>query len=614
MKKTALGIVAMLLFAGAAVAAPVSEATAAHVAINFWNTYRPQEVKPVTTLQTISFPELQNMFVFANDTVGFVVVAANDRVRPVLGYSFDSPFPTRQLNPELRYWLSIYENQIAYAATIDGAADPRWNTLLTSEPPAEPLSLSHVPALCKTRWNQSEPYNKLCPYDTVYHARSVVGCVATAMAQIMKRWNHPSCGTGSHSYEHHYMWPDTQTSYGILSADFEHTTYMWELMPNTVQLGVSSAAADALSTLSYHCGVAVDMMYGPSAKGGSGAYSDCGSWATACATHAFYEYFKYSEEELHYEERDNIANDSVWLAMIDYELSLGRPMYYDGSDSTGGHAFVLDGSNLDTMYHFNWGWGGYGDGFYAMNNLAPGGGGAGGNATYSFNSGQGVIFGIQPIPEVFDTVVLYDTICTNYETYENHGYTLPVANCDTNLRYLDTIFQLHLDVELYNIITFSSNTGGLGQMMNSEYCRVDGALMPECPFNRNRYHFIGWSKQSNGTPDTLYQPGDVVYLHGNTIIYAHWKKDSDQAVTTAEEEAVLLWPNPTTGDLYVDLGLVHTAQILVIDAMGRTVLRADYPNTMNNGAKLSLQALPDGVYTVQVKSASGVYNQRIIKR
>ena len=65
---------------------------------------------------------------------------------------------------------------------------------------------------------------------------------------------------------------------------------------------------------------------------------------------------------------------------------------------------------------------------------------------------------------------------------------------------------------------------------------------------------------------------------------------------------------------YVDLGLVHTAQILVIDAMGRTVLRADYPNTMNNGAKLSLQALPDGVYTVQVKSASGVYNQRIIKR
>ena len=69
---------------------------------------------------------------------------------------------------------------------------------------------------------------------------------------------------------------------------------------------------------------------------------------------------------------------------------------------------MLDGSNLDTTYHFNWGWSGYGDGFYAMNNLAPGSGGAGGNATYTFNSGQGAIFGIQPVPEVFDTIVLYD--------------------------------------------------------------------------------------------------------------------------------------------------------------------------------------------------------------
>ena len=632
MKKTALGVVAMLLLAGTAVAAPVSEATAVRVALNFWNTYRPQDVKPVSAMQTLSFPELQNMYVFANDTIGFVIVAADDRVRPVLGYSFDSPFPQRQLHPELNFWLSIYEDQIAYAATLNRAADPRWNSLLTAVPPAQPLSLSNVPVLCKTRWNQDDPFNRLCPYDTVYHKRTVVGCVATAMAQIMKRWNHPSCGTGHHSYEHHPMWPNT-TSYGTLSADFEHTTYMWELMPNSVMIATTQQKAHALSVLSYHCGIAVDMMYGPSATGGSGAYSSCDPYywncdsVTAFAENAFSEHFKYSEER-HFEQRNKsiwssssysmvdstLISDSVWLAMIDEELAHGRPMYYSGSDNSGGHAFVLDGSNLDTCYHFNWGWGGSGDGYYAMNNLAPGSGGAGGNVTYTFNQGQGAIFGIQPIPETFDTIELYDTVCTNYTVYENYGYTLPLVSCDTNLRYLDTIIKLHLQVDEANHVTYSSNSSGFGQMVENTYCHADGVEMIECPFTRNGYYFIGWSTENAGPIDTLYQPGQVVFLQGNAVLFARWKKRDSTPVLEVEDDVVGLWPNPTTGEITVTLRLGHEAQILVIDAMGRTVLREDYPNMMNGGAKLSLQELPDGIYTLQVKTEVGAYNRRIIKQ
>ena len=612
MKKTTLLFVAMLTLSAPLLAAPVTEATARRVALNFWNTYRPQEVKPVSTLQSHSFPELKNMYVFCNDTIGFVVVAADDRVRPVLGYSFDSPFPQRQLNPELRFWLTGYEEQIAYAATTEGNAHPRWNTLLTSEVPPQPVSLEDVPALCHTRWNQSEPYNNLCPYDTVYRSRAVVGCVATAMAQIMKRWNHPSCGTGSHSYVHQSMEPGGY-SYGTLSADFEHTTYMWELMPNHIVMSTSEERAHALATLSYHCGVAVDMMYGPSATGGSGAFSDSVWWMTSWASKAFHAYFKYHKEGLHYEERHIIHNDSLWIAMIDQDLALGRPIYYDGSDSTGGHAFVLDGSNLDTMYHFNWGWGGWGDGFYTMANLAPGSGGIGGNATYTFNRDQGALFGIWPLPESFDTVVVYDTICTNYENYENHGYTFPVVSRDTNLRYLDTIFALHLQVEVSNVITYASNTGGLGQRENYEYCHADGAEMIECPFSKNRYHFIGWSTQAAGTPDTLYQPGDRVFMHGNVILYARWQKDG-VAVDEVDEEVVSLWPNPTTGELHITTPMASDAQVLVIDAMGRTVLRKDCSSGMNGRVKISLQGLPEGVYTVQVKSSEGVYNQRVIKQ
>ena len=617
MKKTTLLLVAMFVLSGSLLAAPVTEATARLVALNFWNTYRPQDVKSVSTMQSLSFPELEHMYVFCNDTFGFVVVAADDRVQPVLGYSFESPFSQRQLNPELLFWLRGYERQIAYAATTEGKAHPRWNTLLTSEVPPQPVALENVPVLCKTRWDQGEPYNMLCPYDSVNHERAVVGCVATAMAQIMKRWNHPSCGTGSHSYVHHN--PDYwDLSYGTMSADFEHTTYMWELMPNYVVMGTTSERELALSTLSYHCGVAVDMMYGTISTGGSAAYS-------ASAVDAFRDYFKYSPS-LHVEDRNinyrrqngswvdsTLISDSAWMAMVDEDLANGRPIYYHGSDNTGGHAFVLDGSNLDTMYHFNWGWSGWGDGYYTLANLAPGSGGVGGNATYTFNHHQGAIFGILPLPEPFDTIVVYDTICTNYEAYENHGYTFPTANRDTNLRYLDTIFAVHLHVDLSDVLTYASNTGGFGDRENYEYCHVDGAEMIECPFTKNRYHFIGWSTHATGTPDTLYQPGERVYLQGNVTLYARWQKDV--AIDAVEDgDAVSLWPNPTSGELCIKHPMLQDAQVLLIDAVGRTVLRQDCSNRMNGTTKISLNGLPDGVYTVQVKSAEGVYNQRVIKQ
>jgi len=599
-----------LLFPMNAWSAPVSETIARSVAVNFWNTYRPQDVKTVTTLQTLSFSELQHQYVFANGEEGFVIVAADDRVRPVLGYSFDSPFPTR-LHAELRFWLNGYEKQIAAVCeSAATAADPRWNTLLTGEVPPTPLTLQNVPVLCATKWNQTDPYNQMCPYDSVRNDRAVVGCVATAMAQVMKYWNHPSCGTGSHTYTHLAM--DYTTSYGELSADFANTTYLWQLMPNNVIISTSTEKARALATLSYHCGVAVEMMYGTHSMGGSGAYSSCGYWASACAEHAFYEYFKY-DTTLRYRVRDHFS-DSAWLAMIDEDLANGRPMYYDGSDSTGGHAFVLDGSNLDTCYHFNWGWGGYGNGFYAMNNLAPGSGGAGGNATYTFNYDQGAIFGIQPVPEVFDTVEVYDTICSNYTSYSMYEYTLPVAECDTHLRHLDTIFILHLRTVLSNMVTFSSNTGGFGQTESHEYCYVDGVVMPECGFTKNGYHFIGWSLQKNGTPDTLYQAGDLVYLNANITLYARWQKDSEVPIIMVENDVINLWPNPTTGVFFVSLDEGECAEILVIDASGRTLLREIRTLGTDEVVKISISDLPDGSYTVQVRTSVGVYNRRVIKQ
>lgn len=611
MKKLTLTLVSLILTIGSLWASPVEQATAHRLAVNFWNTYRPLQTAPVDALKCLHFDELQHMYVFVNNGEGFVIVSSDDCVRPVLGYSFDDPFP-EQLHPELRYWLSTYEQQIRAITGQRGAtplsADPRWATLLDGEVPPQPLSLQLVPVLCETRWDQGDPYNGSCPFDSVRNDRAVVGCVATAMAQIMKRWNHPSCGTGEHSYDHHAM--DHYTSYGTQYADFAHTTYMWQDMPNIVNFGTSPHRASALATISYHCGVAVDMMYGTHSMGGSGAYSSCGYWTSACAEHAFYEYFKYDPATVRYRDRDYYS-DSVWLAMIDEDLANGRPMYYSGSDTTGGHAFVLDGSNLDTTYHFNWGWSGWGNGYYAMNNLAPGSGGIGGNATYSFNLEQGAIFGIQPVPEVFDTVDVYDTVCTNYSSYTLHEYTLPVANCDTTLRHLTTILRLHLKVVTSNTITYTSNTGGFGQVENHEYCSADGAVLIDCPFSRNNYHFIGWSLQRTGTPDTLYQPGDTVRLNRNTNLYARWQKNTTEGVDEVEENALNLWPNPTEEDINFSLTNAEDITVNVIDAWGRVAIQRQL---VGDKAKISLKKLPAGVYTVVVYTSDKVYKRQVIKK
>lgn len=602
MKKTTFAIVTLLMMASSLMAAPVTELAAHRVAVNFWNTYRPQEVKPVASMQALAFPELQHLYVFANGDQGFVVVASDNRVRPVVGYSFDSPFPTR-LHPELRYWLSTYEEQIAYATTTDADADPRWDELLSSDVPLQPKSLANVPMLCSTRWDQGKPYNLKCPYDTVHNDYAVVGCVATAMAQIMKRWNHPSCGVGNHSYTHYT--PDFPYSYGVLSADYEHTTYRWETMPNYVAFASTDEENEALSTLSYHCAVSVNMQFGTMATGGSGAYSDD-------VVYALPHYFKYDSVGLGRLDRW-MYSDAAWLAKIDDDLAAGRPIYYSGRDADGGHAFILDGSNLDTMYHFNWGWGGYGDGFYAMSNLAPGGGGAGGNSTYTFNLEQAAIFGIQPLPEPFDTITVYDTICTNTTSYEYHGYTLSLTTgTNINLRHLDTIFAIHLQVVPMNSVSFSANVGITSGVEQSEYCVADGIEMIECPFTRDNYHFIGWSTMKSGTPDTLYQAGDRVFAQGNVVFYARWKKNSSEGVTELQtpNPELTVYPNPTAGELNVTLETAQEAQVQVFDAVGRVILR----QTLCGEGQISLSAMPEGVYYVQVKTADGIYNQRVIKQ
>lgn len=611
MKKIVATVVALWLAFAGATAQPVPAGEMHDAALRFWNTYRPKGMPAADRMVAHALAEFPHLAVWTlpDDSAGFVVMSSDRRVLPVLAYSYDGLFSPSAMSPAQRWWLMGYEQQVAAlpAAGEGETAHPLWTELLEPKAPLVPKSVGGVPALLQTQWNQSPYFNDLCPYDSVYHDRTVVGCTATAMAQVMKYWNHPSCGVGTHTYHHRRL--------GNLSADFGNTTYMWEDMPNTLSMTSNLVGRRAAALLSYHCGVAVDMDYGVSAVGGSGAWV-LPDWDSACAAVALWKYFKY-DPSLHGEHRSHFS-DSAWKAMIDDDIYAGRPILYSGYDSSAGHAFVLDGADTMGRYHFNWGWGGYGDGFYYFYNLNPGGSNVGSNLTSTFNMAQQAVFGIKPVPEVFDSVDIYDTFCIGtIENYPFYEYTLPAQPGVYVCRHLSTIYSVHLSRLEKKNVRFQAN-GGEGVMPLVRFCPGDSIVIPECEFTREGYSFAGWCRSSSGIGD-YYQPNTQVLLGSSVMLYAVWLRsavlngEGTLAVDSPSGDQPVpfeLYPNPVVD--HVALRVESEAAAVLFDAFGRRV--ASVRCAAGEVAKIDLSDYPAGCYFVRIVVGDRVYNRPIIKR
>ena len=325
-----------------------------------------------------------NMYLFACDS-GFVIVSACDLVRPVLGFGYGNAFDVSNQPVQIHDWLGDYASVIGQME-IDGAPQlpgvaQEWNHALSGL--AKPAKFSVAP-MVSTQWDQGYPYNLLCPFDAARNTRTVAGCGAIAMAQIMKYWNYPIHGKGSHGYG--------SSGYGRLTADFASTYYEWDSMPN--HNFRTEAERNAVATLVYHCGIAVDMIYGINADGGSSSYACAGPNGVSTMLTAFPNFFDY-QNSIICRNRSSYSDDD-WIALLCEELQLGHPILYTGADPSAGHAFVVDGVSEDRLFHINWGWGGAFDGYYAMGAFNPGAGGAGGNSTYTFNLINSAIMGIVP--------------------------------------------------------------------------------------------------------------------------------------------------------------------------------------------------------------------------
>ena len=380
--KKLIYILLHLVAINSAFANQIDEATAKTVAVHFLMTktsHLNNNLSALTLANTVS-DNAQPFFYIFNIAFsnGFVIVSADDNVNPILGYSYESSFNPSNIPIQLTDWLQKRKAEIAYVKNshlqANDAIKTTWRELIN--PPKQKKyqlfgSASTVSPLLHTTWNQSPYYNALCP------GGSLTGCVATAMAQIMKYWNYPSKGTGFHSYT------PPNASLGVQSVNFSDTTYHWNLMPNSISASSSLTEINEVAKLMYTCGVAINMQFSTSE---SLAYMYGGGYD---AQYAFKSFFGYNDS-LKGLTRSNYV-DADWLNLIQGELNVGRPLLWDGrGPDNSSHCFVADGYDANNYIHFNWGWGGQANGYFNIDALNPGPYPAG------FNINERVIIGIRP--------------------------------------------------------------------------------------------------------------------------------------------------------------------------------------------------------------------------
>ena len=433
----------MMIWAGAmicAMGAPVDRQEAKKQALKVASQLKQNKQVTVTELKVAG---LDNLYLYNIDQGGFVIISGDDRTRVVLGYDRNGHLNADNLPDNLLYWLKEYQHQISQLGNITlqelyAAYSPN------SDKPTYPDS---VAPLLTTAWNQYRyGYNSMVPYDSTYASDSnmaflenhpTVGCGAVAMAQIMRYWQFPSHGYGSHSYSHDYpCW-----HYGTLSADFANTTYDYSLMPDRLDSSSTAAQVMAVATLLSHCGIAANMSYNSSCSGSSGSTIN----DNLAGLQRFFHYNSSSQVTMKYYYTEN-----QWANMLKNDLANNRPIYYCGQSEDnedegtvrGGHAFVCDGYDSSNYFHFNWGWNGSCNGFYSLSVLRP-------LTRYDFTGLQYCILGLEPCHSPMPIMVMGSDLSLSRTIIPLNG-TISGRYSITNIG--DSVLNCFVGVNIYGSV------------------------------------------------------------------------------------------------------------------------------------------------------------------
>ena len=359
---------------------------------------------------------------------GFLILSAEDVVMPVLAYDFEHDLDIADLAPGVEFLLSQYQQEIAAAreakAVQTSHVADAWRELRQS--PKAVTTEVVVSPLLTSSWNQTKYYNYFSPRDENspggYDGKVPNGCVAVAMAQIAYYYRYPEFGSGSHT---------NYTDYGNFYVNFSEQRYNYDAMADQLHFYNNEVAK-----LIFHCATSVDMMYGPD---GSGAYSHD-------VPDAMNTYFKYNSDS-HYRSKHDYSN-SVWKQMLKSDLDALQPVYYSGYSESGGHAFVCDGYNSDNYFHFNFGWGGSGNGYYTTQATETDS-----NVVNGFGHGQNAIFNLHPQYNNYPDYCVDKTLTATNGTLEDGSGNLDYQDGNTCTYLIALPMQYAVEITLNYLAT-----------------------------------------------------------------------------------------------------------------------------------------------------------------
>ena len=354
-----------------ATANPITESQARSIATQFMSSHSmsPANLQRVSASTRHGAPRADEqqsaLYVFAGQQQGFVIIAGDDRVPSVLGYSQLGTVGDDDMPPALLEMLEEYSLQIE-ALGQESISAPQHITGAAIAP------------LITTQWNQTSPYNSMLPYHSG-GSQFVTGCVATAMAQVMNYYKWPQ--RASMTLPAYYTRTDS-----VYMPALEPITFRWNDMQDNYPTNITnSVSAIAVAQLMKHCAQSVKMDF---KEGVSSAY-------TIDVLPALINYYGY-KATCKYLMRGSYTTQQ-WETIIYNELRSKRPVLYSGSKVSSGHAYVCDGFDGEGRFHINWGWGGSYDGYYVLNILNPTEQTAsGGSYDTGYILSQRILTGIEP--------------------------------------------------------------------------------------------------------------------------------------------------------------------------------------------------------------------------
>lgn len=577
---------------------------------------------------TFRYSDFAVGYMFSTGNKGFLLVSADDLAVPTLGYSDTQEFDADNIPDGLQYWLDTYAQEINWARNHSEQTSRR----LSRADDREPIS-----PLLTTKWNQDAPYNDLCPM--VQGRRSVTGCVATAMAQVLNYYKYPAKGEGTVKYKIDVTRDETGN---IISGtdwefDFGNTAFDWNEMLDTYDSKATDAQKKAVATLMSACGASVEMNYSPQESGAQSAY----------APQALINHFGYSNST-YVAMRENYDLEK-WEELVYNQLSANGPLLYSGISATGGHAFVCDGYNGDGYFHFNWGWGGMSDGYFRLTALDPSSQGIGGSSS-GYNFQQTLVCDMKPSKggdryytlSLLDAYKIYETSSkigskiswgdgiANYSSYTFTGFVnlayeplnggsitysnpisveLPPLNVDGSISYYDKL-QSNIpilskgDYKVYPVYAKGSTN------WNPVMCPIFGSTYYTAKVDDNGISFVGEAKAVPELSDVkiapLYENGD---LHLEATVYnaasAEFYGRVCAKVYTADLKDLLFESSPVMIDLLPGKSMqleitdplklqkqyTGAAKVVFIDLLSGKQLGESVDVTVNKAAEAATIAL-----------------------